>query len=38
MNMHVCFTSDNAVIPCLCVRGEDHDESEFDQPIKGRTE
>lgn len=31
--MHKCFTSDGKAIGCFCVRGVDHDESEFDVPL-----
>lgn len=30
---HYCFTSDGMRIMCLCVRGVDHEESEFDVPV-----
>lgn len=31
--MHKCRTEDGAEIGCMCVRGEDHDESQFDIPV-----
>lgn len=31
---HICKTSDGASITCLCIRGKDHDEDEFDVPLE----
>jgi hypothetical protein len=33
IEMHYCTTSDGARIDCICVRGQDHDESLFDVPV-----
>lgn len=30
---HYCSTSDGMRIFCLCVRGIDHDEEQFDRPV-----
>jgi hypothetical protein len=34
MGLHKCATSDGASIFCLCVRGEDHDEEQFDRLVE----
>lgn len=35
MDAHWCLNDDypGGAIPCLCVRGEDHDEALFDVPV-----
>ena len=33
LSAHRCSTSDGASIVCLCVRGVDHDEDDFDVPL-----
>jgi hypothetical protein len=34
MTPHYCKTSDGMNIMCFCIRGIDHDESEFDIPVE----
>ena len=33
LSAHRCSTSDGMSIVCLCIRGVDHNEDEFDIPI-----
>jgi hypothetical protein len=35
VSLHICITSDGMEILCLCVRGQDHTEAEFDIPVEG---
>lgn len=36
MPLHQCRCDDGKVVPCLCVRNDDHDESQFDVPEESR--
>lgn len=38
MDTHTCRTSDGASIGCICRRGQDHDESDFDRPVENDEE
>ena len=31
---HLCYTKDGMRIVCICIRGENHNEDEFDVPKK----
>ncbi len=37
MKIHQCSTEDGISITCLCVRGQDHNEAEYDQPVQEST-
>jgi hypothetical protein len=32
-DQHKCLMSDGMSIVCFCIRGEDHNEEEFDVPV-----
>jgi hypothetical protein len=33
MGLHQCHCDDGVTVPCICVRGEDHNEAMFDIPV-----